>query len=118
MDELRKLILKRLPDVEMEEIKLIQNNTDDFELEQLSEFLLIYRTKRKKPETFRQCTLLGIIGIGGIQRFYIGQIGSGIGYLLTYGVFFIGTILDLINYKKVTLERNQEIITNDILPLL
>ena len=60
----------------------------------------------------------GFIGIGGIQRFLLGQIGMGILYLLTWGLCGIGTIIDLINYKKLTLERNQEIIVQEVLPML
>ena len=64
------------------------------------------------------CTILGFLGIGGIQRFITGQIGMGILYLLTLGLCYIGTIIDLINYKKLTLERNQEIILQEVLPML
>ena len=64
------------------------------------------------------CTILGFLGLGGIQRFITGQIGMGILYLLTLGLCYIGTIIDLINYKKLTLERNQEIILQEVLPML
>jgi len=52
--------------------------------------------------------IIGLLGIGGIQRFMIGQMGMGILYLLTGGLCFIGTIIDLVNYKKLTFEYNQE----------
>ena len=42
----------------------------------------------------------------------------GILYLLTFGLCYIGTIVDLINYKKLSLERNQEIIVQEVLPML
>jgi TM2 domain-containing membrane protein YozV len=38
----------------------------------------------------------------------IGQVGMGILYLLTGGLCFIGTIIDLVNYKKLTFEFNQQ----------
>lgn len=40
--------------------------------------------------------LLGIVGIAGLHKFYERKIGMGILYLLTGGLFFVGTIIDLI----------------------
>jgi TM2 domain-containing membrane protein YozV len=37
------------------------------------------------------------------------QIGLGIIYLLTLGLCFIGTIVDLINYQKIAFEYNTKI---------
>ncbi|MCX7798460.1 MAG: TM2 domain-containing protein [Melioribacter sp.] len=36
------------------------------------------------------------------------QIGIGILYLLTCGICFIGTILDLVNYRRIAFEYNQK----------
>lgn len=40
------------------------------------------------------CFFLGALGV---HRFYVGKIGTGILYLLTGGLFFIGIIIDLVN---------------------
>ena len=38
---------------------------------------------------------LGFLGIGGIHRLYTGHVLSGIIYLFTFGLFFIGTAYDI-----------------------
>lgn len=52
-------------------------------------------------------TLLGFVVLAGVQRFYLGQIGMGLLYLFTAGFCFIGTIIDVINHKKLSFEYNQ-----------
>lgn len=37
---------------------------------------------------------LSWVGVAGVHRFYLGKPGTGILWLLTFGLFFIGTIVD------------------------
>ena len=40
--------------------------------------------------------VIGLFGIAGLHRMYVGKVGSGVLHLFTYGVCMIGTIIDLI----------------------
>ena len=75
---------------------------------QSQNFVAFYSTRRKDPQEILLFTLLGFLGIAGIQRFIIGDIGMGILYILTAGLCFIGTIVDIINHKALTFEYNRK----------
>lgn len=46
--------------------------------------------------------LFGLIGICGIQHFYLGKVGRGILWLLTWGLFGVGSIIDLFTLPSQT----------------
>lgn len=94
--------------MEAEEFMLLKQATKDMTEEQLKQFVMVYQSRRKDPQTILIVTLLGFVGFSGIQRFMVNQIGMGILYFFTAGLCIIGTIVDLINYKKLTLEYNQK----------
>lgn len=99
-----------LPGITPQEYSYLQQATQGLNEQQLRTFLMIYSGKRKNPSDILLLTLLGFIWIAGVQRFVIGQIGMGILYLLTGGLCFIGTIVDLINHKQLTFEHNQRMV--------
>lgn len=76
--------------------------------EQAKSFVAYYSGKRKDSQDILLFTLLGFVIIAGVQRFVLGQIGMGLLYLLTGGLCLVGTIVDLINHKSLTLEYNQK----------
>jgi TM2 domain-containing membrane protein YozV len=103
-----------IPDITPEELLFVNNLTKAYDSDQLHQFALIFRTKRKDPQTILITCFLGLLSCAGIDRFLIGQIGMGILFLLTGGLCLIGTIVDAINHKKLAFEYNQEMIAESI----
>jgi len=104
-----KKALKHFPELEGDELQYISNTIDGLSDDELELFKSIYKARRKDPVVFMIMILLGLVGIAGVHRFFIGQIGIGILYFLTAGLCLIGTIVDLINYKSISFEYNREI---------
>jgi TM2 domain-containing membrane protein YozV len=95
-----------LPNITVEELTFLTDITTELTDEQQKIFVMIYSGKRRDPQHLLFFTLLGFFGLAGIQRFVTNQIGMGILYFLTAGLCFIGTIVDLINYKSLANEFN------------
>ena len=100
-------IYQFLPDCEVEELNYIQSLVYDMDENKLQQFASIYRSRRKNPQHILFMTLVGFLGISGIQRFYVEQIGMGLLYFFTGGLCLIGTIVDLVEYKRIALRFNQ-----------
>jgi len=96
-----------IPNAEPEEISYLETVVKDLNEEQLKNFSLMYSSKRKDPQTILITTLLGFIGISGVQRFLLEQTGMGVLYLFTGGLCAIGTIIDIVNYKSMTFDYNK-----------
>ena len=54
------------------------------------------KISRKERETALILAILGVVGVAGIHRVYTGKIGTGILWLLTGGLLYIGTIVDIV----------------------
>ena len=107
-------LLKYLYDVTPEELLTINNHTQGFSDDELTNFSMIYRSKRKDPQTILLLCLLGLVFVAGIHRFVIGHTGMGILYFFTAGLCWIGTIVDAINHKDLALEYNAKMITETL----
>lgn len=101
-------IFSILPGLDYEELIFLESITKDMPDDKLRTFASLYNGKRKSPDTIMIGAIIGLLGIGGIQRFLVGQIGMGILFLFTAGLCYIGTIIDLVNYKKLAFEYNQQ----------
>lgn len=100
---------KYFPSVEGEELVLIQNLIQGQSKEQIADFASVYNARRRDPQTVLLTSLLGFLGVSGVHRFYLGQSGMGILYLLTAGLCGIGTIIDIFRHKALAMERNMQI---------
>ena len=101
-------LINLIPALEGEELVFLQNFTNELSEEKLQTFIAVYNGKRRKADQILLGCILGFICVGGIQRFMVGQNGLGILYLFTGGLCLIGTIVDTINYKKLSFEYNQQ----------
>lgn len=101
-------IFNLLPEIMGDEQVYVSGLVKEMSDEKAQQFANIYRVRRKDPQTILLLTLVGFLGIAGIQRFIVDQIGLGILYLLTGGICLIGTIIDLVNYKSIAFEYNQK----------
>ena len=102
-------VIDVLPELTGEEMVYIQNLINAYDDEKARTFASVYRTRRKDPQIILITCILGFFVIAGIHRLVLGQIGMGILYLFTFGLCFIGTIVDLVNYQKLSFEANQKI---------
>jgi TM2 domain-containing membrane protein YozV len=107
-------ILKYLYDVTPEELMTINSRIKDFTDDEVSQFCMIYRSKRKDPQLILILCLLGLVGVAGVHRFVVGHIGMGILYFFTAGLCFVGTIMDAVNHKELAMEFNAKMITETL----
>lgn len=108
------VFLKYLYDVTPEELITINSRTKGFSDDELTNFCMIYRSKRKDPQTILLLCLLGLIGVSGVHRFVIGHIGLGILYFFTGGLCLIGTIVDAVNHKDLAMEYNSQMLAETL----
>jgi len=101
-------LVNLIPAIEGEELVFLQNFTQNLTSDQLKNFIMVYNGKRRKADHILLGCVIGFVGVAGVQRFMVGQIGMGILYLFTGGLCLVGTIIDTINHKKLAFEFNQQ----------
>ncbi len=101
-------IINYFPEIDLEEATFIDGMLRDKSDEELKNFAVMYRARRKDPQMILILGVIGLFGIAGIHRFITNQVGMGVLYFLTGGLCLIGTIVDLVNYKSLAFEFNQK----------
>lgn len=100
--------IELMPQLEGEELQYVQSLIETMSDDMASRFVNIYAVKRRDPTLMLILALVGLLWVAGIHRFMLGQIGMGVLYLLTGGLCYIGTIVDLFNIKKMTMDYNMQ----------
>lgn len=77
--------------------------------ETIQQFATGYRQVRKDPQTIRLMAIIGIVAVPGLHRFWMGHVGIGFLYLLTWGLLLIGTISDIVKYKELAFSYNRQL---------
>ncbi|RFZ92581.1 TM2 domain-containing protein [Mucilaginibacter conchicola] len=97
-----------LPGISPEEIAMLSQTTAGLSDAQKQSFYQIYVGKRKNPQEIMLFILFGFLGVAGLHKFLTGQTTLGVVYLFTAGLFFVGTVMDLINHQDITNQYNQK----------
>ena len=97
-----------MPELQGDEQVHVAQLMSEMSEEQAMYFSNVYRQHRRDETVTLIMALAGFLGVAGIHRFYLGQIGMGLLYFFTYGFCLIGTIIDLFNYKTLTAKYNME----------
>lgn len=91
-----------------DEVLLLDHLSNGLTESERNQFFTFYRSERKDPQTVLILAVLGLVSIAGIHRLFLGQILMGILYFFTAGFCFIGTIIDIVKHKEMTLKFNTQ----------
>jgi TM2 domain-containing membrane protein YozV len=97
-----------MPTLEGEEMAFVQELIKDMDDSHAQQFAIAYMARRKDPNNIMIFAIIGLLGVAGIQRFVLNQAGMGILYFLTGGLCLVGTIVDIVNHKRLSFDYNSK----------
>ena len=103
------IVTHYLPELAEPERIFIERLTAGMSHENIQQFAAAYRQVRKDPQTLRIMAIIGIVALPGLHRFWVGHLGIGFLYLVTWGLFLIGTIADIVKYQELTFNYNRQL---------
>src|ERR1051326_6058232 len=103
------IITHYLPELDELERTFIERLTAGMSDENIQQFAAAYRQVRKDPQTLRLMAIIGVVAIPGLHRFWVGQVGMGFLYLLTWGLLLFGTITDIVRYRELAFTYNRQV---------
>ena len=98
-----------LPELDEPERSFIEHLTAGMSHDSIQQFAVAYRQVRKDPQTLRLMAIIGIVAVPGLHRFWVGQVGMGFLYLLTWGLLLFGTITDILRYRELAFTYNRQV---------
>jgi TM2 domain-containing membrane protein YozV len=101
-------IYQILPELQGDELIYVSSLLKNLDDQTAGRFASLYRARRKDPQTVLLLSLLGFIGVAGVHRFFLEQVGMGLLFFFTGGICLIGTIIDVVNHKSLAFEFNQK----------
>ena len=102
------IVTHYLPELDEPERSFIERLTAGMSHENIQQFAGAYRQVRKDPQTLRLMAIIGIVAVPGLHRFWVGHLGVGFLYLVTWGLLLFGTIIDIVKYRDLAFRYNQE----------
>lgn len=103
------IVTPYLPELDEPERSFIEHLTAGMSHKTIQQFAAGYRQVRKDPQMVRLMAIIGIVAIPGLHRFWMGQTGMGLVYLLTWGLLLFGTVTDVIKYRELTFAYNRQV---------
>src|SRR6185369_16913615 len=103
-----RIVTHYLPELEEPERSFIERLTAGMSHENIQQFAVAYRQVRKDPQTLRLMAIIGIVAVPGLHRFWVGHMGLGFLYLLTWGLLLFGTVTDIVRYRELAFSYNRE----------
>ena len=103
------IVTHYLPELDEPERSFIEHLTAGMSHESIQQFAAAYRQVRRDPQTLRLLAIIGIVAIPGLHRFWVGQLGIGFLYLITWGLFLFGTIKDVVRYRELAFTYNLQV---------
>jgi len=103
------IIAHYLPELDEPERSFIERLTAGMSHESIQQFAAAYRQERKDPQTLRLMAIIGIVAVPGLHRFWVGHIGIGFLYLLTWGLLLFGTVSDIVKYRELAFSYNRQV---------
>jgi TM2 domain-containing membrane protein YozV len=103
------IITRYLPELDEPERTFIERLTAGMSHENIQQFAAAYRQVRKDPQTVRIMAIIGIVAVPGLHRFWVGHMGIGFLYLLTWGLLLFGTVTDIIKYRELAFTYNGQV---------
>jgi TM2 domain-containing membrane protein YozV len=103
------IVTHYLPELDEPERTFIERLTAGMSYEMIQQFAAAYRQARKDPQTLRLMAIVGVVAVPGLHRFWVGQLGIGFLYFLTWGLLLFGTITDIVRYRELAFSYNRQV---------